>query len=388
MGSQITRYVAAATLARVATGGSPLAVILMARYYDASGHTLGLLTACLTLPHLFGPFYGKWLEHSKAPCRLIACMAWVLALFFTFSVIAISYNSMYLCGLFLLVCGSSNAFLMGGLSTQLKHLVSQEPPARRKAFGFDAISYAIGMTLGPLLISAIAASYSPTIASLGLMCFPLLASVFIATLSPSQSKQSYSNTSAPPTMSDIIHTILKSAPLKKTLITTASTSFALSTLPVIAVYLGEHMVNDKQSGAYLVASYGAGNLISALYSILKPLQKNALTLMRNFAMGIALCLLGIALSNSYSIALFGFLLAGMVNALFFTSTLAARTEYAPERGASQVYMWVSTIKMAFASLGTLIAGFTVETSTNLPLFVSIGVIGMAIIIGARQGKST
>lgn len=388
MGSQITRYVAAATLARIATGGSPLAVILMARYYDASGYTLGLLTACLTLPHLFGPFYGKWLEHSKAPCRLIACMAWVLTLFFTFSVIAISYNSIYLCGLFLLVCGSSNAFLMGGLSTQLKHLVSQEPPARRKAFGFDAISYAIGMTLGPLLISAIAASYSPTIASLGLMCFPLLASVFIATLSPSQSKQSYSNTSAPPTMSDIIHTILKSPPLKKTLITTASTSFALSTLPVIAVYLGEHMVNDKQSGAYLVASYGAGNLISALYSILKPLQKNALTLMRNFAIGIALCLLGIALSNSYSIALFGFLLAGMVNALFFTSTLAARTEYAPERGASQVYMWVSTIKMAFASLGTLIAGFTVETSTNLPLFVSIGVIGMAIIIGARQGKST
>ena len=61
----LTRYVIAATLARTADGGGVVAVVLLVTTSGGSGWTAGLLGACLTLPHMAGPFVARSLDVAR-----------------------------------------------------------------------------------------------------------------------------------------------------------------------------------------------------------------------------------------------------------------------------------------------------------------------------------
>src|SRR5438128_2568852 len=73
----LARYVVAATLARSADGGAVVAVVLLVTTSGAPGWLAGILGACITAPHLFGPFVARGLDTARDGRTVIAvaCMA-------------------------------------------------------------------------------------------------------------------------------------------------------------------------------------------------------------------------------------------------------------------------------------------------------------------------
>ncbi len=97
-----------------------------------------------------------------------------------------------------------------------------------------------------------------------------------------------------------------------------------------------------------------------------------------------LSLILLSVSQSFSAGLAAYLLCGIVNSIFFAVTLAARSEYAPQQGAAQIYMWVAAAKISAASLGAFIAGFLVDFSISLALVVSSAVLAITLIMRFRR----
>ncbi|MEU5334302.1 MFS transporter [Streptomyces asoensis] len=68
----LTRYVIAATLARTSDGGAVVAIVLMVNTIGGSGWLAGALGACITAPHLLGPFVARSLDTARDSRTVIA----------------------------------------------------------------------------------------------------------------------------------------------------------------------------------------------------------------------------------------------------------------------------------------------------------------------------
>ncbi|WP_099035780.1 hypothetical protein [Lacimicrobium alkaliphilum] len=182
LSTTIRRYIFAAVLARSATGAAIVAVVLLARDNGAGGAFSGALAACLTLPHLLGPLYGRWLEHAANPCGLIGSAALIFVASFQAAIISFGADLPVFVTLLLLLCGTCGSFIMGGLSTQLIPLIGADHVARRKAQSLDTATYAVGTTCGPLLLAVLTSAYSIQIATGVVMALPLISGIVIFSL--------------------------------------------------------------------------------------------------------------------------------------------------------------------------------------------------------------
>ena len=264
----LSRYVIGSMLARMATGGSAVAIILLARTYGADGTLAGAMAACLTAPHVFGPVYGKWLDEARDPRLIIAATCLAFAGFFQLAMLGFDWNLSWLTISSLLVCGTCSSFMMGGLSTQLTSLVDDDVPSRRRAQSWDTITYGFGLTMGPLLIALLTVSHSVQFTVSVLMSLPLLAALMVLTLPKANVHPSH-HEQGMPGFRQVIDIMRSSGPLKRTLLMTSGASFSVAALPVLAVYLSEAWMSSKESGAYLVTMYGVGCLCGAVLLMLK-----------------------------------------------------------------------------------------------------------------------
>ena len=366
----LVRYILTAILVRTSTGGSAVAIILLSRSYGADGVLAGALTACLTAPHIFGPLYGRKLEKANNPFAVIALSCLLFFLFFQLAIASLEWSQLWLTFVSLLICGACSSFLMGGLSTQVNCLVEDDTRVRRKAQSWDAVTYGIGLTLGPMLIAVISEVYTTKFAVSVLMGLPIFASLLLLSL-PKPRRHKTSSNKTVPNIKQVVTILWQTPALKTTLLMTSGASFSFAALPVLAVYFSEAFLQGQEQGAYLVTLYGVGCLCGAASLIIKPLQKDALTLLRNVGSLLVVCLVFVAISSSFTASMAAYWLCGVVNSVFFTVTIAARSEYSPEQGAAQIYMWVAAAKITAASLGALVAGLLVDHFIILPLFVSI-----------------
>lgn len=377
--SPLATYVLAATLARTATGGSAVAIILLAREYGANGKVAGLLAACLTAPHLLGPVFGRWLDKVPKPRILLCATAFVYAAFFQFTLLGFDWHRAWIIAFSLLMCGTCSSFLMGGLSTQLMSLVGPDLATRRRAQSWDTITYGIGTTLGPALIALLTTQYSTQTAVSSVMLLPIVAGFFVLCF-PALNDKSDQHFLAIPGVRQVAGMFAKSGALKRTIIMTSGAAFSVAALPVLATYLGENWRSSNESGAYLVTLYGIGCLCGALGLMLRPLAGDALLLLKKIGLLLLATLILVTLSQSFTAGLFSYWLCGVINTVFFAATLAARSEYAPKNGAAQIYMWVAAAKIGAASLGALVAGYWVDDSVKLPLIVSSTVLALLLIM--------
>lgn len=122
--------------------------------------------------------------------------------------------------------------------------------------------------------------------------------------------------------------------------------------------------------------------------MLKPLRDEAMALLFKVGVMLLTTLLVVGFSQNFIWAVVGYLLCGVVNSIFFAVTLAARSEYSPEKGAAQIYMWVAAAKIGAASLGTLVAGFLVDKALYFPLVMAIVVLTLSLVLcfGRRQSS--
>ncbi|MBD1557837.1 MFS transporter [Vibrio sp. S9_S30] len=374
----LTLFAILASFARTATGAATVGILILAAEKGMSGNQIGILAACLTAPHLLGPIWGRCLDTVNDSRKLIAYAACCYSVFLALAALFFPTLPYLVLVAILVVCGGSGPFLMGGISGQLTHLFKTHQQLRRKAQGWDVACYAIGTTIGPMLVAFLTKTLNAQVAVATIAMLPLITAFLVMRLPKHEHKAS--NNQAVPSVAVVAKQLLRNGALSRTLYLTMATSFSLAALPICAIFLVSGWQQDPASAATLVSGYGIGNLLGSICLIRWPNQKEADPSMTITALGVAVGILLIVTATSYSLGLGAFLVCGIANAFFFAATLAARTEYAPPESASQVFMWIAAMKIGAVSAGSYLAGVLAAQSPQATLWISLLVIlGFAAI---------
>ena len=379
----LPRYVVAAALARTADGGAVVAIVLLATAGNGSGALAGLLGACITAPHLLGPFVARRIDLAQDGRKVIATACCVYAAALATAVLTFESVPAVVTGLLLATSGLCGPLLTGGISSRLPAIVGPEQRTQRRAQGWDVATYGIGGTVGPSLVAALSAWASPSAAALALAAGAFGAAGLVLLL-PFAPPVHGGDTSAVPQPARTLALMARTGTLRRTLYMTMTVAFSVAALPITAVHLTSVFGVDAATAAVLTATYGLGNLAGSAAVMLRPLTGSPDKLMARLALGVLAGLAVVAASPGLALSVAAYGITGALNALFFASTLAARSEYAPAEARGQVFIWVAALKIATASAGTATAGALTGVHVRLPLLVGVALITAAVLASRTE----
>lgn len=375
----LARYVAAAALARSADGGAVVGVVLLATSSGEGGRVAGLLGACITAPHMLGPFLARRIDLASDGRKVIfsACILYAFA--FGAGVLTFGHVALWLTGVLFALTGCCGPFLTGGISSRLPSIVAKDQKSQRRAQAWDVATYGIGGTIGPSIVAAISAWWAPAEAALCLATASLIAAILVMRL-PYAKPEHGGDPLAVPSVWATIKIMTRDGRLRRTLYMTMLVAFSMAALPITAVHMTSELHVQAANAAVLTAAYGIGNLSGSVAVMLRPLSGSPDLLMTRLSGLILIGLIAVLSSFNLVMAACAYWMAGALNALFFASTLAARSEYAPTKARGQVFLWVAALKITSGSAGTATAGVLTGVQISVPLLA-----GMAIIsIGAMS----
>lgn len=379
----LARYVLAATLARLADGGGVLAVILLCVGGSGSAAWAGTLAACITLPHLAGPFIARRLDTAHDGRRVIAAACLIHTGLMVAATLTFSSVPLFITGILLAGAGLCGPLLTGGISSHLPAIAGHSRESQRRAHGWDVATYGLGGTVGPSLVAALAAWFSPPAALYALAGATALAAFFIMRIPHVSGTTTVENRQVPGTVATM-GLIVRNVRLRRTLYLTLAVAFCVAVLPVTAVSLAPALGVTATAAAWLTVAYGSGNLAGSACLMVRPLSGEPDTLMVRFACFITAGVFLILLNMHFAVLLLLFFVTGMLNAGFFAATLAARSEYSPANCRGQVFVWVGALKITAGSLGTAAAGRLMLTDSNWPLALGITVLASFISIAITE----
>lgn len=371
-GWALARYVFAATLVRSADGGAVVAIVLLANSSGLPGWVSGLLGASITAPHLLGPFIARRLDTARDGRKVIAFSAVAHGALLGFAALLLPVTWAVVPALLLVVSGLFGPMLMGGISSRLPSIAGPSQKSQRRAQSWDVASYGVSGTLGPTVVAWASATADPLTSTLILAAAAIVGAGAVLVL-PRQ--EPHPDPMAVPSPARTLMTIWRSGPLRRTLGLTVTVSFSVAALPIYAVTVAPDLGGDAVAGT-LVAGYGVGSLVGSGLLMVWPLRGDADRLNFILAMVVAVVLAVIIPTTNLTMLVIGFTAAGTANSLFFASTLAARSEYAPPEARGQVFVWVGALKITAGSAGTAIAGSLIGSITWLPV---AGVAGLTLL---------
>lgn len=372
----LARYVLAATLARSADGGAVVAIVLLVTTSGDPGWLAGILAACITAPHLFGPLIARRLDTARDGRTVIALACIAHGVTLAAAVLLYPVTPPIVPGVLLLASGLVGPLLTGGISSRLAAIAGSDRTSQRRAQGWDVATYGIGGTIGPALVAAVSAWADPAIAALLLSASTVVAAAVVRLLPYSPPAAVSSDVPRP---GRTLLMMLASGPLRRTLYLTVVVALSVAALPITAVASTGELRIEPAAAGLLTAAYGLGGLLGSAGVMIRPMRTDADPLMTwlGAAVGGALC--GAALAGVFPVAIAAYAFAGVINSYFFAATLAARSEYAPAQARGQVFVWVGALKITAGSAGTALAGAMIGSAAQLPLFLASGLIGAAVI---------
>ncbi|MBT2486589.1 MULTISPECIES: hypothetical protein [unclassified Microbacterium] len=141
----------------------------------------------------------------------------------------------------------------------------------------------------------------------------------------------------------------------------------MAVLPVVAVASAARYEAQPAAAGILTAAYGIGGLLRSVAVMVRPFRGDADVGVPVLAAAVGVSLFAVFIASGFAAALAGYAIAGILNSLFFASTLAARSEYAPQAARGQVFVWVGALKITAGSLGTAAAGTLVGIDPRIPV---------------------
>ncbi|WP_425860841.1 MFS transporter [Arthrobacter sp. TWP1-1] len=373
----LARYVLAATLARSADGGAVVAIVLLVTASGGPGWLAGILGACITAPHLFGPLIARRLDTARDGRTVIAwaCMAHGITL--AAAVLLYPVTWPIIPGLLLVASGLVGPLLTGGISSRLAAIAGSDRISQRRAQGWDVATYGIGGTIGPSLVAAVSAWANPGLAALLLAGSTFVAAAVVRLLPYSPPAAVPSEVPRP---GQTLLMMVSSGPLRRTLYMTSVIALAVAALPITAVASTGELRVEPAAAGILTAAYGLGGLLGSAGVMIRPMRTDADSLMTwlGAAVGAALC--GAAFAGTFPAAVAAYCFVGILNSYFFAATLAARSEYAPAAARGQVFIWIGASKITAGSAGTALAGAIIAPAIDLPLLLASGLIAAAVFV--------
>lgn len=375
----LARYASAAMLARIADGGGVLAVILLCQASEQYYAVTGWMAACITLPHMMGPFIARKIDTASDGRRVIATACLAYAVITGIMTATFGHIPLLLTAFLLIAAGLCGPLLTGGISTFLPAIAGPDQRSQRRAQGLDVATYGFGGTLGPSAVAAISTWISPSSAFYLLAVGTVFAAFFIMRLPVS----AVTHSGKPAEVAGSIATVgmmIRHTPLRRTLYLTMAVAFAVSVLPVVAVSMADNLGVPAATAALLTVAYGAGNLAGSVCLMVIPLRGEPDRLMLNTGGLIVAGLFSMLVVNSFIPVFFCFFITGMLNAAFFAATLAARSEFSPPSCRGQVFVWVGAMKITAGSLGTAAAGQLMAQGAYAPLVLSLCALSTILVI--------
>lgn len=379
----LARYVLAATLARSADGGAVVAVVLLATTSGAPGWLAGLLGACITAPHLFGPFIARSMDTARDGRTVIAWACVIHGLTLAAAVLLYPVSWPVVPALLLIVSGLVGPLLTGGISSRLAAIVGRDRASQRRAQGWDVATYGIGGTIGPSLVAAVSAWAGPAVAALILAATTFLAAGVVRLL---PFVPHAGNAAGIPRPIRTLTIMASSGPLRRTLYMTVVVALSVAALPIAAVSSTPSLGVESAAAGVLTAAYGLGGLAGSAGVMLRPMRSEADRLMSWCAAAVGVALLGAALAGVFQLAFAAYAVAGVLNSYFFAATLAARSEYAPAEARGQVFVWIGAVKITAGSAGTAAAGALAASAVQLPLVLGAGLIAATVIVSVLDRR--
>ncbi|MBW0101071.1 MFS transporter [Pseudonocardia sp. KRD291] len=372
----LARYVVAAALARCGDAGAVVGIVLLVTSTGGSGLLAGALGACITAPHLLGPFVGRRVDTAADGRRVIAAACVLYAVTLATAVLTWQTVPALVTGVLVAAAGLCGPLLTGGISSRLPAIVGPDQHTQRRAQGWDVATYGIGGTVGPSVVAALSGWLSPAAALLALAVAVLVASVCVLGL-PFRPPTHGGDTDAVPRPWPTLALMARCGHLRRTGYMTMLVALSMASLPVTAVHLTTVFGVGAAAAGVLTAAYGVGNLAGSVVVMVRPLRGDPDRLMRVLAAAVVLGLVAVVLSPEFGVAIVAYGIAGALNAGFFAATLAARTEYAPRHARGQVFIWVAALKITSGSAGTALAGALTGFDARVPV-----VVGALLILAA------
>lgn len=380
----LARYVTAATLARTSDGGAVVAIVLLVTTGGGPGWLAGLLGACITAPHLLGPFVARTLDTARDGRIVIAGACVIHGTTLAAAVLLYPVTTPAVTAVLLIASGLVGPLLTGGISSRLPAIAGEGRQRQRRAQGWDVATYGIGGTIGPTVVAAVSAWTSPLTAALVLAAATFLAAAVIRFLPYAPPSAAAADVPRP---GRTLLGILTSGPLRRTLYLTVTVAFSVAALPITAVASADTLGVDNAAAGVLTAAYGLGSLAGSAGVMIRPARGDADQLMTRLAFPVAATLALITLTHAFTIAVVAYAAAGIANSFFFAATLAARNEYAPDAARGQIFVWVGALKITAGSAGTAVAGAFIGTALSLPLVLAVVLtLGSALISLAERHR--
>lgn len=386
--TNLRKYIVAATLARASDGGAVIAIILFVTKAGGSTFLAGILGACLTAPHLFGPFLARQIDLANDSRKVIAMACYIYSGALVLFTLTFSFLPHYLAAIFLIIAGVYGSFLTGGISSRLPALIKSDQHNQRSAQGWDIATYGIGGAIGPAVVVFIVDRFGPSFANFTLSFLTIISAFFIMKL-PYSTPEHNGNKKNIPTAWHTIKLMISNQDLLFTLSATVIVAYSVSALPIIAIHIDQFFNISTFNTAILISIYGIGNLIGSILLMKIPLKGSPIYLMHKYSISIAIGLFLILFINYQIIAIIVFLVLGILNSFFFGATLAARAEYSPPLVRSQVFLWVAALKITAGAIGVAIAGALIDESIYYPVIFGIILIILSntVFLISRKNRS-
>lgn len=389
-GGALARYVAAASLARLADGGGTIALVLLATSQAGAGPGSalrgGILAACLTAPHLLGPLVARRVDVTGDARKLIAAACVLYAASLATAVLTFGHAAFVLSAALVALAGTCGPLLTGGLSSRLPALAASGRRDQRRSQGWDVATYGFGGTAGPSIVAVVASSATPMTAALCLAGAAAAAAVPVLLL-PAVPPAHGGDRDRVPTAAATIRLMLASPDLRRTLVLTMVVACSVASLPIAAVGTTARLGSDPAMAAVLTAAYGLGNLLGSGIVMLFPLRGEPRRLMPLLAALIASGLAATAATPLLGLTIAAYSVTGVLNAGFFAATLAARSEYAPGQARGQVFIWVAALKITSGSIGTLLAGLLTGLDPRAALLAGAAAVGSLAAAAVRRDRA-
>ncbi|SEF01048.1 hypothetical protein SAMN05216489_09575 [Streptomyces sp. 3213] len=132
-----------------------VAVVLLVTSSGGSGTLAGVFGACITAPHLLGPFVVRSLDLARDGRKVIAAACLLYATALTAGVLTYGQAPVALTALLPATAGACGPLLTGGISSRLPAIVGPQLRTQRRAQGWDVVTYGIGGTVGRLTAVAV-----------------------------------------------------------------------------------------------------------------------------------------------------------------------------------------------------------------------------------------
>jgi MFS family permease len=367
-------YLAASTPLRMASGGSIVAIPILAveRFGDVA---LGgaLVAASLAPSILAAPLVGVALDRASRPRLLIAgagvitAAAFVTAAFLSTIPLALVFGA-------LIVAGTVTPFFMGGLSS----FVTEAIPDERRAYANDALSYNLGAVAGPAIVATAATVSSAELAMLLMAASAVFGAV--ATVFTRLSALAVTTGSIWMAMRAGLTHIARHRPLA--VVTASGTLSQLGNggLAISAVALSLERIGSPDAGAIIVSAAAIGGLVGALaIAARQGNMRPQLVMGLGFAAtGMFTIAAAIDLGLVWSIVAIG--LSGLFTASSSAAMLLLRKQQSHLAVRSQVFTVGAGLRATASAAGAALAG--AGAAAGLGAGVLIAGVGFAWIASA------